>query len=247
MLNEAPKKQKKFVDYAHPTRWQLFWRVQKECWRRMVTPFMMYFFTSLIMLALQAISNQWVKLLSIVVCLAGGAFFNGHLCLNFGEAHYGAFVAGELHRRNELFGVVSGGDHRPEREYRPWKGFYIGFLIGLPIIILGIFSGAFPGDSGNNVRLAFAMIAGWAILPVTWLKTNVPALAGLSFFTTIAFAVIPIVVSGVFYILGAEKERKKREEENERAARVEEARKEAQVRVQTEEQRRKTLQSKKKK
>ena len=61
--------------------------------------------------------------------------------------------------------------------------------------------------------------------------------------------ILPILVSGIFYILGAMSDKRKRAEETERVNRVEAARAEAakEMRVQTEEQRRKTLQSKKKK
>lgn len=253
MLNEAPKKPKKAKDYAHPNRWQLFWRIQRECWRRMVTPYLMYFFMSLIMLAFQAIPNLFAKVGIGLLCIGIGAFYNGHLCYHYGIMHYGAYVAGELHRKNELFGIRSGGDHRPEREYSPWKGFYIGFLIGIPVIVLGCLTGRFldPIQATNGGAIAGAalvMFAGWAIIPISWLR-EIPGLSGASFYWSLLMVLLPILVSGVFYIVGAMSDKRKREEGVARGRRLEEAREEAakQVRIQTEEQRRKTLQSKKKK
>lgn len=251
MLNEAPKKQKKQIDYSHPTGWQLFWRTQGECWRRMVTPYLMYLFMSLIMLAFQALGDDlwWLRILIGVVCIGGGAFYNGHLCYHYGKLHYGAYVAGCLHRQNEALGIKSGGDHRPEREYSPWKGFYIGFLVGVPVILLGILAGAFLGTSigGNFAGAALVMFAGWAILPVSWL--NLYAGTQLSFYWSIVMIVLPITVSGIFYIVGALREKREREEETARTQRIEAAGAAAkkEMHEQTEEQRRKTLQSKKKK
>lgn len=254
MLNEAPKKQKKAG--SAPTKWKLFWLIQKESWRRMVTPYLMYFFMSLIMLAAQAIDNIYAKVIIGILCILAGAFFNGHLMYNCGALHYSNFVSGEIRRRNELFGIASeGSGHRVETEYRPWKGFYIGFLVGIPVIILGALSGRFYDSMGGNfAQLALIMFAGWAIIPITWFgaRTNEAGESiGLkvSPYWSIVMIVLPILVSGIFYIIGALREKRRREEQAARAARVEEARLKAQneVRVQTEEQRKKTLQSKKKK
>lgn len=250
MLNEAPKRQRKQIDYAHPTKWQLFWRIQRESWRRMVTPSLMYFFMSLIMLSCQAIENMWIQILLGIVCIAGGAFFNGHLCHSYGELHYGEYITGVISRRNETFGIATGTSHRVEREYSPWKGFYIGVLIGVPVILLGVLAGAFMGTEGGSwAAIALTMFDGWAIIPITWIRNYIPGMENTSFYWSILMIALPILLSGIFYILGARSDKRKREAEVERNARIEEARKgaEKEVRQQTEEQRRKTLQSKKKK
>ena len=259
MLNEAPKKPKKAVDYAHPTAWQLFYRTQRECWRRMVTPYLMYLFMSLLLLACQAIPNMWAQILLGAACIVGGAGYNAHLCYQYGKLHYGALVAGDLHRRNEEQGIVSGGDHHVEREYSPWKGFYIGLLVGVPVFILGCLAGALfekindgnilNGLLGGYSALALVMFAAWAIMPVLWVRNYVPGMAGLSLYWSLIMIVLPILVSGIFYIIGAHAERKSRLAETEWERRLEEAREAAKnrVHVQTEEQRKKTLQSKRKK
>ncbi len=261
MLNEAPKKEKKHVDYAHPNPWQLFWRTQRECWRRMVTPYLMYLFMSLLMLACQVIPNVWANVVLGIACIIGGAFYNGHLCYQYGKLHYGALVAGDLHRRNEEAGIASGGDHHVEQEYSPWKGFYIGLLIGVPVIILGCLAGNFYDVLNANAEdslsvlpkayaaLALIMFAAWAIMPVLWSRNYIPACANISLYWSLLMIVLPIVVSGVFYIVGAYAERNSRLAAREREKRLEEAREKArnEKHVQTEEQRKKTLQSKKKK
>lgn len=234
---------------AAKEKMRLFWKIQKECWRRMVTPFVMYLFMSILLLASQTLISEkleWLRITLGIVCILGGAFFNGHLCYHFGKMHYDAYLTGCIHRNNAVFGIQSGNDHHVECEYRVWKGFYIGFLIGVPVIILGAIAGSTNAMAGNWGAALLIMLAGWAIVPLSWLGVTGPRFA-----FSILFIILPVLVSGVFYILGAMKEKKIKEREAERSERVkkagEDARKEHERREQTEEQRRKTLQSKKKK
>ena len=207
MLNERPKKVK---DYSDPTKWQLFWRIQGECWRRMVTPYLMYLFMSLLLLSLQAIvpdENAVIEIVLGIACILIGAAFNAHLLYHTGILHYDNFITGNIHRRNARLGIPSGGDHRPEREFSPWKGFYIGFLIGIPVILMGILSHFFYDVAG----LFFAMFAGWAIIPITWFG---PAEGGVGLkadpIWSLLFVLLPVLVSGAAYLIGAyvEKQRK---------------------------------------
>lgn len=223
MLRENPKKErkeKKKVDYAHPTKMQLFWRVQRECWRRMVTPFLMYLFTSLLAFACEAIDPDTTTTIEIIlgsICIAGGAFFNAHLCYHYGLMHYDAYLTGALHRKNELFGIQSGGDHHVEREYRPWKGFLIGFFIGVPVLVIAAFTPLFPNVAGPGLT----MFAAWSILPIKWVSKETPSIYAM------VMIVLPIIVSGVAYIVGAYVERDKKAKESERDEQVREAGKKA--------------------
>lgn len=232
---------------------KLFWRTQGECWRRMVTPYIMYLFMSMLLLATQTIENPelfWLRCLLGIVCILIGAAFNAHLAYGTGAMHYDAYLTGCIHRRNREQGIMSGGDHRPEREYAPWKGFYIGVLIGIPVII---FAGLACIPSAMNFefgKFMLIMFAGFAIVPVSWIVDF--TVAPSSYYAYSMFMVLlPIIVTGVFYILGAygSKRKKRLKEAQEQAVleAAEKARIERENRVQTEEQRRKTLQSKKKK
>ena len=137
-----------------------------------------------------------------------------------------------------------------------WKGFYIGFLIGVPVIILGIIAAATSVASNlwGVAGIALIMFAGWAIIPVSWIR-DFAGIANINFGWSILMVVIPIVVSGVFYIVGAMREKKKKEAQAARDEAVKKLQEEQAAlrqeqkmnRIQTEEQRRKTLQSKKKK
>lgn len=247
MLNEAPKKEKKPKDYANPTKGQLIGRNIKECWRRAVTPSLMYLFMSLLAFACTAINSFAFQVALGTICIAGGAMFNAHLCYQFGKLHYDAYITGCLHRKNQLFGIASGGDHHVEREYRPWKGFLIGFLVGVPVIVLALLTLAAPGI----FEVALMMFSGYAIFPVRWLRTGLK-MEWISALWSIAVILLPIIVSGVFYLIGAWKEKQIKEQETERQDTIAELAKikmeeEREKQEQSEERRRKTLLSKKKK
>ena len=222
MLNEAPKKQKTFKDYSDPNPWQYFWRIQRECWRRMVSPFFMYVFLSSIALAVEAITPEKAgTVIEIVLgslCIAAGAFFNAHLLYNTGKLHYDAYLTGCIHRKNRALGIQSGGDHRVEREYRLWKGFYIGFLVGIPAIILSIIAGALPGTGAGVAHFFMAMFAGWAIFPPIWAGGS-----SVSGYWSLLMVILPVLVSGIAYIVGAMKEKDYKEHELERAETVKNA------------------------
>ncbi len=239
MLNEAPKKKKKKKDYSNPTKWQYFWRIQGECLRRSVTPYLMYLFMSLLALTCQTIvpdENSVIEIVLCLLCIAGGAFFNGHLLFHTGKLHYGSYIAGQLHRKNIAFGIQSGGGHRPEREYRVWKGFLIGFYVALPAIILGTIAGSIAvSQAWGYVQYAFMMFAGWAIIPITFFGTGGAGgeTVGLSvsMYWSLLVSLLPIIVSGIFYIVGGYAEARDRARAAEHDRQVEEAGQKAKKKV----------------
>lgn len=203
------------------TKAKLFGRIQLECLRRSVTPFVLYMMMSLLLLACQAIEGAVLRYILSAICLLGAMAYNGHLCYLYGKTHYDAYLTGNIHRQNALFGIQSGGDHRPEREYRVWKGFNIGFYVGVVAVIFGLLWGLFP-EATPTIGTLFIMIAGWAIIPIQWFNN---AGVVISPFVSMAMAIFPILVSGIMYIVGAKVEEKRKLEETERMERVENARK----------------------
>lgn len=260
MSSDAPRRtgeKPMSSDKKKRSAWSVFWRIQGECLRRSVTAFLMYMFMSILMIVAQAI-NDGTTALEIVlgsICCLGGMAFNAHLCFHFGKNHYDFYLTGCMHRRNAVFGIDSMGSHPVHREYRPWKGFLIGFYAALFAMIFGAFAGALnpagveATDTGYAAIIILSAFAGWAIIPLTWIR-DLAGMEYISYYWSIAFCIIPIVVSGVFYILGAMSRKREKEEEANLQSEVlragEEAKQEVR-RVQTEEQRKKTLQSKKKK
>lgn len=216
VLNENPNKKKK--DTSHPTKWQYFWRIQREGWRRMVTPALMYMFMSLIALTVSSLITDVKNYFPVIVvidtvCVLCGAAFNAHLCYNYGKMHYDAYITGCLHRKNELFGIASGGNHQPEKEYRVWKGFFIGFLVGVPVLVLGALA-SIPG--WDWMLIIMSLMCWWAYIPASWVAIYHQNVMGIEGFTVAAYwafpmIVLPIIVSGVFYIVGAYVNKRNRE------------------------------------
>lgn len=222
MLNELPKKEK---PKKPTTKWRLFWRIQKVCFLRSITPMMMYLFCSLIALAFDAISDgtQVYEVIIGAVCILCGAALNAPMGYQAGKTQYDSFLTGCIHRRNAVFGIQSGGDHKPEMEYRWWKGFLIGFYVGVPAIIMGIFA-AIPA-TWTGGELALVMFAGWAIFPIQWTRNllypdwsgSYPAISG-GF--SMLMVLLPILVTGISYIVGAMAEKKIKQNEEARNERV---------------------------
>lgn len=205
------------------TKWRLFWKIQKECFRRSVTIYLMYLFMSLLLLSSQAIGNTAAQIILGIVCVLGGMAFDAHLSYHIGADHYDSYMAGCLHRKNALFGIQSGGDHRVEREYRLYKGFVIGLYSALPVLVFGIIAGHFGvGENvlGSVAGVALVMFAGWAIIPIAWLRNY--AHLNINFYWTLIMMIIPILVSGIFYFVGAMLEKRKKEQESARMEKVQE-------------------------
>ena len=238
------------------TKARRFWRIQGECWRRMVTPYVMYLFMSMLLLATQAINIDWLRYLLGTVCILIGAAFNAHLAYHTGIMHYDAYLTGCIHRRNMEQGIISGGDHRPEREYSPWKGFYIGALIGIPVILFAGLACIPNAMSGGGIgRFLLVMFAGFAIVPISWCfpvdpvtKESALAVHPAYYAYSMLMVLLPVIVTGVFYIIGALVEQRRKQAAKAREEAIEQAKNAPkEYHEQTEEQRRKTLQSKKKK
>lgn len=211
-------------EHQEVSKVRLFFRIIKECMKRSVTPYVMYLFMSLLMLSAQVITITALNLVLSITCIVIGAMYNAHLAYNYGAKHYDSYMTGCLHRQNQAFGISSGGDHREEMEYRPYKGFLIGFFTAMPVIIFGILAGRFPQASGIIYTL-YILIAGFAIIPTGWFGQF--AGIAVSGYWSILGALLPILVSGVFYIVGAHAEEKKKAEMAERMENVREAGKKA--------------------
>lgn len=233
MLRESPKKDK---NYANPTKGQLFWRVQGECWLRAATSYVMYLFMSMIALTMQAISGEntlWLRIAlgaSFILC---GAAYNGFLCYNRGQKHYESLLLGKIYRRNAALGIETGGTYRAHQEYRVWKGFLIGGIVSLPAIVMGIIS-AFT----DELNFVYLVAAGWAYLPLTWARAIAQKTFGEGATVNGAWSLVmifvPVLVSGICYILGARRKKAETEALEARTAEVERLQREQQLRQEEE-------------
>ena len=216
------------------TNWKVFWRIVGECFMRSLTPSVMFFVAGLVLLMLQSknfgLSAQmaWAALCA-VVALA----YNGFLMWICGGNHYEMLVSGNLKRRSAMQSgsELNMASYKFQKEYRPWKGFAIGAFVSLLLIVgsivLGCNQTAIVEAATNEevtlttglaaVSLIFYCLAGWVLLPI--LELNIAGTA-VSFFVGCAFALLPVCVSGGFYIGGAYGRRNKTVRQQEIAARA---------------------------
>jgi len=202
-MADAFKKKFKFaVGYI----WSLF--------KSSILPSFMYFCAGsiLMMLTMKGEKVDWTNndIMWTVVCILGGAGYNALASWANGGSHYEMLVSGNVKRSAyDAYGnPYKMSTHKTAQECRIWKGFAIGaFTATVPIvfgILLGVNQTAIDGGEtgkGIGVLLLLAFfLSGWSIIPLYCLNQ---VGVSVSYFVSIAFALIPIVVTGGMYIAGA--------------------------------------------
>ncbi len=152
-----------------------------------------------------------------VVCIVGGAAYNALMAWASGGSQYEMLVSGNMKRlsADQFDGGYKMSTHKEVKEYRAWKGFAFGAFSALVTIVLGILFGCFQtkidaqevkGGLAALVLCGF-LLTGWSIIPLYLMNATGVA---ISYFVSILFALVPICVSGAFYIGGAYARRNKR-------------------------------------
>ena len=191
-----------------------------ELFKGSIPASLMYFCagTVLMMLTMKGEVVTWdgKKLAWTLVCILAAIGYDMLVTYAQGGNAYEMLVSGNM-KRNSAYtagGELKISSHKYAKEYRAWKGFAIGAFIGMFAIITGIVFGAnqaeidgvlTTGDGSISKGLAVLMIicfllSGWSILPFYYLNAGG---AGISYFVTCLFALIPIAVTGAMYIVGA--------------------------------------------
>ncbi len=202
--------------------WTRIKREAWECWKQAFTPSITYLTASTVLLLIVSKMGEKIEVNRVmvwaVVCSLAAVIYNALFCFKTGGTHYEMLVAGNLKRRSCMErGVdLSISQYKVEKEYRPWKGFVFGGIISVSVLLGGIVLGANgegmtpDGSFSKGVTLIvffLNLFAGWAMLPLQAYNKAGQTLSG--YFVCI-YAIIPIVVSGVFYIVGAYSRRNRR-------------------------------------
>lgn len=179
----------------------------------------------------------------IIPLLAVG--YNAFYAYAMGGKGYEMLVSGNMKRMSaqQLGSSYKISSHKELQEYREWKGFAMGAAIGVFTILFGILMGAnseeinkaltaLTVESEENKRvvevgvavllLASLFLSGWSLMPFVFINI---AGGSASYYLSCLFGLLPIVVSGVMYIVGAYSKRAKTfkaQEEADRAARAQE-------------------------
>jgi cytochrome bd-type quinol oxidase subunit 2 len=170
--------------------------------------------------------NSTKTMWTIGLAVAAAAY-NALIMWANGGSHYEMLVSGNIKRTSaDAYGnSYKMSSHNIAKEYRDWKGFVVGGIIALFTLIAGIIftvnqstidAGLKGGALGVTAIIAI-FLCGWALLPFFCYNAQQVALAEIagtsattiSYLWSCLFALIPIVVSGVFYIAGAYARRNK--------------------------------------
>ncbi len=195
-----------------------------EYLRRMATPFILNLMFGITMFAVLAIGVEALEIILIALlyvgcCFAGFVYFRAA-----GEAAYKMKEQGDLRRAGKAVSESgkAGGKYRPCKEYRPYKGTAIGLCTCLIPVIL-IFVGALADNRPALVAMVF--VCGWAYDPVYLIDRLVTGAeefsTGILWYGLILVALY-LAVCIVAYELGANKERRRQTQLEERSARIEE-------------------------
>lgn len=192
--------------------------------------------TILMMLTMRETTLTWdgKDLAWTLVCIIGGCAYNGLMAWASGGQHYEMLVSGNMKRMSasEFEGGYKISAHKETKEYRIWKGFAIGAFTAIYPLLFSILFGCFQGriDAGQTkgalavlILLGF-LLSGWTVLPFYILNVGG---AHYSYFLGCLLALLPILVTGGFYIAGAYARRAKRLREQliaQKAAEAEEQR-----------------------
>ena len=145
------------------------------------------------------------------VCIIAAAAYNALISWANGGSHYEMLVSGNVKRTTaELYGMeYKISSHKEAKEYRVWKGFAIGGVCALLPLLTGLAFGLSFAPSAtkfNPGALIGLLCSGWSVLPLYCMNQSG---ASISYFVSMLFALIPILVSGGFYIAGAYARRNK--------------------------------------
>ncbi len=214
-MNEIKEKQ----ESRAAIRFKLFWKIQWECIKASLISLVLYFSVGMLMLATNLIKIPILQVIVGIVCIAYVGVINAYLSFRTGKQHYERLEQGKIYRENVLFGMEIPKEHCEEKEYRWWKGFVSGFYIGLPVL----FFGALIAITNSEVlELIATYTVGWAMELTVWLTSTFTVLpqTGVSWLLSYVMVLVPFVISGVFYILGARKQKRLMVERRERADQV---------------------------
>ena len=182
----------------------------------------------LMMLTMKGEKIVWTssKIAWAVVCIAAAATYNALLAWMNGGSQYEMLVSGNIKRsRVDNGSGFKMSAHKEMKEYRAWKGFLLGAITGIWALICGIVLGCNQaaidggikrGALGWFVIISF-FISGWSVLPFYCMNAIG---VRVSYFLSCLFALIPVLVTGCFYIAGAYARRNKTLRQQEIAARA---------------------------
>lgn len=159
----------------------------------------------------------------IVIGIILTAAYNAMVVFANGGKGYEMLVSGNMKRLSaeRLGSQINISIHKEVEEYRDWKGFACGAVVAIFVVLFAIIMQAnsdaintalelltVPAEESKGVvsqgtailLLVCMLLSGWSLLPFAF--ANIVGV-GVNYMYSCLFALVPIIVSGVFYIVGA--------------------------------------------
>ena len=202
--------------------WKRFWEYVWECYKGSFLSSVTYVLASLILMMLTmkedaVYSTQVTWCVVVIVCALA---YNGLVLWNYGSMNFEMLVSGNMKRMSaaSLGSEYKISSHSFVKEYRPWKGFAMGAFMAVSSIVFGILFGVFQTEinaifsqellsqSHAIIALIGIFLTGWTLLPFYCMN-----MAGIvvSYYLSLLLALLPVIVSGALYIVGAYAKRNK--------------------------------------
>ena len=173
--------------------------------KKAVFPFVYLFFMAVTAFGILCIkvSLLWLKILLSILNLGLYCFIVAGVFYKEGQEAVKIRHANDLERRE----MVRTGTVRPlklKEEYKPWKGYFIGFIACIPLIFCLLVHSIIM-LAGGTTR-TFGVIGGFIYFVVfVFFSLSGKTLAMADYFYALAAVPLLILLSGVFYNLGARK------------------------------------------
>ncbi|MBQ8427918.1 MAG: hypothetical protein IJX18_01540 [Clostridia bacterium] len=206
------------------TVWTWIW----ECLKRSFISFIMYITLSFVLFMFTNQDQTWAdgmttsRLWWCIGVVVAAVAYNAFTAFVEGGNGYDMLVAGNMKRMTSKEGMLKMSSHKVHKEYRAWKGFAIGGLVCLITVITGLIWGAnqqaidqvLLTDQDTAVSMVVRVLLfigmfawGWATLPFIFINAGGTY---VSYYLIMLFGLLPVVISGIFYIVGAYARRRKK-------------------------------------
>lgn len=178
--------------------------------KQAVLPFLYLLFTAMTASCIMLIGDNllWLKIILSVLNVGLYAMVIGMTSFKDGEQAVRVQVANDLERKI----IVRTGENRPlklKEEYKPYKGFLIGFISCVPLIVLLILHTIFYFATGYTGLGGISALIYLMFFVFFKLKNgDVSSTTGsewYSFYGALIAVPVIMLITGVAYILGAKK------------------------------------------
>ena len=183
----------------------------KYYFKQGIFPFIYQIFMAMIAFGILMIEELiWLKILLAALNIALYLFIVAAVAYKEGQEALKVQMANDLERRE----IIRTGEDRPlklHEEYKPWKGFFFGFIACVPVVALLLLHTIVYLATGSYMRFgAIAGIIGLMFfiffrLNVSSAATETASVSWYTYYGTLVALPILMLTMGIAYIMGAKK------------------------------------------